>query len=342
MLQAQSEFADFHGLGHGIVEASHRSAAYKEIQERAEANIRELLAIDEDHEILFLQGGASLQFAMVPMNLMLPGRPALYADTGVWPCRAIQEARLMGEVEVVFDGKPTGYSGIGDPTGWQIRQDASYAFICTNNTIEGTQYRVWPETGAVPLVADMSSDILSRPVDVSRFGLIFAGAQKNIGPAGVTLVILRKELLSRVPPQVPAILRYSTHSAQRSVYNTPPVFAVYMVALVTDWLKKLGGLQIVDRLNTAKSRMLYDAIDSSGFYRGTAQPNDRSKMNVTFRLPDEGLESRFIREAEAAGLVGLKGHRAVGGIRASCYNAMPKEGVLALVDFMADFQKRNG
>jgi phosphoserine aminotransferase len=304
--------------------------------------VRELLKVSDDYAVLFLQGGASLQFAMVPMNLIVPGKPAVYADTGAWPSKAIKEAKLLGEVQTFFDGKPYNYSRIGDPTEWEISQNASYAYICTNNTIEGTQFHFFPESADVPLIADMSSDIMSRPVDVSKFGLIFAGAQKNLGPAGVTLVILRKDLMKREPAKLPAILRYSTHAEEKSLYNTPPSFAVYMVGLVTEWLKKQGGLEAIERINTAKSQALYEAIDSTTYYHGTAEAGDRSKMNVTFRLPAEDLEKKFVKEAEASGLIGLKGHRSVGGIRASLYNAMPLAGVERLIDFMGEFEARNG
>lgn len=342
MRQAQEEFVNYPGLGYGIMEESHRGPLYMKVNDQAEANVRELLKVSADYDVIFLQGGASLQFAMVPMNMGVPGKPMVYADTGAWPSKAIKEAKLLGDVQVGFDGKPYNYSRIGDPTEWQVPANAAYFYICTNNTIEGTQYRFFPETGDVPLIADMSSDIMSRPLDVSKFGLIFAGAQKNLGPAGVTLVIVRKDLLTRESPKVPAILRYSTHAAEKSLYNTPPSFAVYMLMLVTDWLKKQGGLEAIERINTAKSQALYEAIDGSKYYHGTAEAGDRSNMNVTFRLPSEDLEKKFVKEAEAIGLIGLKGHRAVGGVRASLYNAMPLAGVERLVDFMAEFEAKNG
>lgn len=342
MAQAQYEFVDYHGIGYGIAEASHRGSAFEEVMDRTEANIRELMELSDEYVVLFLQGGASLQFAMVPMNLMLSGKPALYADTGTWTTKAIAEAKRLGGVEVVYDGKDSDYTRIGDPAEWELREDASYVYVCSNNTIAGTQYHFFPETGEVPLVADMSSDIMSRRIERDRFALIFAGAQKNLGPAGVTLVIIRKDLLDRAAATVPTMLKYSTHAEKGSCFNTPPCFAIYMVGLVTEWLKEQGGLGAIERINTAKSQALYQAIDSTPFYRGTAEPGDRSKMNITFRLPTEELEKMFVAEAQESGMVGLKGHRSVGGIRASCYNAMPLDGVSRLIDFMTDFQSRHG
>jgi len=341
MRQAQQEFVDFRGKGYGIMEASHRSSMFADVAAQAEADMRQLLNISDDYAVLFLQGGASLQFSMCPMNLMLGNAPAAYADTGSWTSSAIKEARLLGDVEILYSGKATNYSEIGDYSQWQVPANASYMYLCSNNTIFGTQYRSFPETGAVPLVADMSSDILSRRFDVNKFGLIFAGAQKNLGPSGVTLVIIRKDLASRVKATVPTMLKYSTHIEAESMYNTPPTFAIYMVGLVLQWLKKLGGLDAIEQINNTKSHHLYECIDQSSFYVGTAEPADRSKMNVCFRLAKEELESVFLKDAEAAGLIGLKGHRSVGGVRASIYNAMPLQGVERLIDFMHDFEKQH-
>jgi len=343
ILKAQAELVNYHGIGYSILEESHRSNAFLEIIKRAETNIRELMGIDDTYAVLFLQGGASLQFAMVPMNIMLPGKPALYANTGYWAGKAIKEAKLFGDIKVIYDGKAANYSHIGDPSEWDFSGDASYAYVCSNNTIYGTQYHFFPDTGATPLVADMSSDVMSRPVKVKKFSLIFAGAQKNIGPAGVTLVIIKKDLAARVGEKVPTMLKYTTHIEDGSLFNTPPTFGIYLIALVTDWIKAQGGLAGIDRINTAKSQALYQCIDDSGgFYRGTVEAGDRSKMNVCFRLPSEELEGKFVKETAALGLIGLKGHRAVGGVRASIYNAMPLEGVSRLIDFMAEFQNRNG
>jgi phosphoserine aminotransferase len=342
MLQAQEEFVNYKGIGHGLMEESHRGASFMGVMEQTEATIRELMGISDEYSVLFLQGGASTQFAMIPMNLAVEGKPILYADTGVWASKAIKEAKLFSEVKEVYSGKAGNYSKIGDPGDWEIPADAAYMGICSNNTIFGTEYRSYPVTGDVPLVADMSSDIMSRNVDVNKFGLIFAGAQKNLGPAGVTLVIIRKDLAERTPERIPTIFKYKTHMAGGSMFNTPPTFAIYMVGLVAQWIKKQGGVAAIDRINGIKSSNLYQRIDDTDFYRGTAEPADRSRMNVCFRLPSEELEAKFLKEATAAGLTGLKGHRSVGGLRASIYNAMPLAGVSRLIDFMNDFETNNG
>lgn len=342
MKRAQAEFVNYQDVGYGIIEASHRSQVFEEAIDRAEANIRKLMGIGDEYAVLFLQGGASLQFAMAPMNLHVSGKPLAYADTGSWTTKAIKEAKRFGEIEVVYSGADSEYTRIGDVTEWAIPDNAAYMYICSNNTIRGTQYHFFPETGDIPLVADMSSDIMSRELDVNRFGLIFAGAQKNLGPAGVTLVIIRKDLAERVSPDVPTMLNYKTFIETGSLYNTPPTFAIYMVALVSDWMLEQGGLAAVQKVNMAKSDALYEYIDMSIFYQGTTEPGDRSKMNVCFRLPEEELEALFVKEAGSAGLIGLKGHRSVGGIRASLYNAMPLAGVSNLIDFMTDFEERHG
>ena len=342
MRRARDEFLDYRGAGYGIVEASHRSALFTDAIAKTEANVRSLLGIGDDYAVLFLQGGASLQFVMVPMNLMLAGKPASYADTGAWAGKAVAEARLFGETEIVYSGEASEYTRIGDCSEWAVNQDASYLYICSNNTIRGTQYHFFPESGTVPLVADMSSDIMSRRLPLERFGLIFAGAQKNLGPAGVTLVIVRKDLAARAGADIPTLLRYSTHIDKGSLFNTPPVFAIYMLGMVLEWILEQGGLEAIEKINAAKSQQLYEFIDMSIFYQGTAEPGDRSKMNVCFRLPEERLEAMFVAEAAAAGLIGLKGHRSAGGIRASLYNAMPLAGVSRLIDFMAEFEARHG
>ncbi len=342
MERAQSEFVNYDGVGYGIAEASHRSAVFEEVIDRAEANIRSLMGISDDYAVLFLQGGASMQFAMIPMNLRVSDKPLLYADTGSWSSKAIKEAKLFGDTQVVYDGAASEYTRIGDASEWEIADDASYMYVCSNNTIRGTQYHFFPEPGDVPLIADMSSDIMSREVDVNKFGMIFAGAQKNLAPAGVTLVIIRKDLAERADSALPTMLNYNTFIEKHSLFNTPPTFAIYMLALVTDWMVAQGGMAAIETVNKAKSHALYEHIDMSIFYQGTAEPGDRSKMNVCFRLPEEELEALFIKEAEAAGLVGLKGHRSVGGVRASIYNAMPLAGVSNLIDFMTDFEERHG
>ncbi|MDX9980685.1 MAG: 3-phosphoserine/phosphohydroxythreonine transaminase [Lentisphaeria bacterium] len=342
MEQAQAEFLDFRGCGYGLMEASHRSAEFEPVIAEAEADIRKLMGIGDEYAVLFLQGGASLQFAMVPMNLHIPGKKMQYANTGSWTESAIKEAKLFGEVDLVCDGKAINYTAIGEVADWEINPDASYVYLCSNNTIFGTEYHEFPLTGNVPLIADMSSDILSRPVDVNLFGMIFAGAQKNLGPAGVTLVIVRKDLAQRVAPTVPTMLRYTTHIDKGSMFNTPPTFSIYMLGLVAKWALAQGGLEVIEARNAEKSEMLYECIDSSRLYVGTVAAADRSRMNVTFRLTNEALEPVFIKQATAAGLVGLKGHRSVGGCRASLYNAMPVEGVEALVSFMQEFERKNG
>ena len=342
MEKAQAEFVDFRGAGFGVVEASHRSPLFQDVIDQAEADIRELTGAGDDYAVLFLQGGASTQFAMIPMNLMLDGKPAVYADTGAWSSKAIKEAKLFGDVELVHDGSETGYTTIGDVSQWQIRPDASYAYVCANNTINGTEYHAFPETGDVPLIADISSDMLSRPIDMSKFAMIYGGAQKNLGPAGVTLVIIRKDLAERAASTVTSMLKYTTHIEKDSMFNTPPTFGIYMVGLVVDWIKAQGGLAAIEKINIAKADALYGAIDGSDFFRGTAAPADRSRMNVTFRTTDEDLEPAFVKAAAEIGLVGLKGHRSVGGLRASIYNAMPAEGVNRLIEFMGDFERKNG
>lgn len=341
MLQAQAEFVDYHGCGYGIIEESHRAKAFDEIIQAAEGNIRKLMGISDDYAVLFLQGGASMQFAMVPMNLMIPGKKVGFADTGVWAHKALKEVQIQkGEIDKVYDGAPENYTKIEGIKDWKIDQDLAYFHICSNNTIYGTEYFEFPETGAVPLVADMSSDIMSHKIDVNKFGLIFAGAQKNIGPAGLTLVIIRKDLVARCSENVPTMLRYSTHIDNNSLFNTPPTFGIYMLRLVTDWMIANGGIDAMEQVNIKKATALYDFIDKSGFYRGTADAASRSRMNVCFRLPSEELEKAFIAYAKDNGLVGLKGHRKVGGCRASIYNAVPLEGVERLIEVMTDFQKK--
>jgi phosphoserine aminotransferase len=341
LVEAQSQLVDFHGAGMSLMEMSHRGKEYMAVQAEAEANIRKLLNISDDYAVLFLANGASGQFAMVPMNLLGPNDTADYTNAGSWGSKAIKEAKLFGRVNLAADVSKDKPSRM--PTAAELKwtEGAVYAHITSNETIEGTQWKEFPKSPA-PLVGDMSSDILSRPFDVSPFGIIYAGAQKNIGPAGVTLVIIRKDLAERVSDKVPVIFRYKTHIENESMYNTPPCFPVYMVMLVTRWLLKNGGLEAMNKINEAKAAVLYSAIDATEFYRGTAAKEFRSSMNVTFRLPSEELEEKFIKEASAKGLKGLKGHRSVGGIRASIYNAFPAAGVDALVALMKEFEKKNG
>jgi phosphoserine aminotransferase len=333
------------GVGMSILEISHRSETFESIIAQAEADVRTLAGIPSNYSVLFLQGGASLQFSMVPMNLLNPGTTADYVDGGSWADKAVAEARKIGTVNVAASTKGENYSRIPSQSELQLTPRAAYVHITSNNTIEGTEYRELPQVGDVPLVSDTSSDMFSRPIDVRRHGLIYAGAQKNMGPAGLTLVIIRDDLLARSAEKkksLPTMLSYAVHAENKSLYNTPPVFAVYATGLVIKWLLAQGGLAAVGKTNERKADKLYAEIDRTGFYRGTARKEDRSMMNVTFRLPTEELEKRFVKESTAAGLDGLKGHRAVGGMRASIYNAFPEAGVDALVAFMRDFERENG
>ncbi len=338
--EAQRELVDFKGTGMSIMEHSHRGKAYMAVHEEAIANTRELLRLSDDYAVLFLQGGASLQFAMLPMNLLGAGQTADYTDSGAWASKAIKEAKRIGKVNIAADCGKEIPTRVPREAELKLTPGAAYVHITSNETISGAQWKTFPET-EVPLVADMSSDILSRPFDANRFGLIYAGAQKNLAPAGMALVIMRKELAERVPATVPTMLQYKTHIAEDSMYNTCPCFTIYMYMLVTRWIKRTG-LEALYARNVDKAARLYRAIDASGFYKGTAVPECRSDMNVTWRLPTEELEELFVKEAGKAGFSGLKGHRSVGGIRASIYNAFPVEGVDALVAFMQDFEKRNG
>jgi len=335
-------FLDFKGSGMSVTEVSHRSPWFDEVIDEAVERTRRLLGLGEDFEVLFIQGGASLQFCMIPMNLALDGRPADYIDTGTWSTKAIKEARIQGkDVRVIASSEDRGFAYI--PKGFEVDGDASYLHITSNNTIKGTQWASFPDAGGVPLICDMSSDIMSRPFDPKPFGMIYAGAQKNIGPAGSALVILRKDMLEREPEGLPTMLRYSTFADKNSMFNTPACFVIYTVSLVLKWLEEtVGGLEKMALLNREKGDVLYGAIDGSAFYRGTADADSRSLMNVTFRLPSEDLEAQFVKEATAAGLGGLKGHRSVGGCRASIYNATGLNAVKDLVAFMAEFEKKNG
>ncbi|MCL2340684.1 MAG: 3-phosphoserine/phosphohydroxythreonine transaminase, partial [Proteobacteria bacterium] len=339
--EAAADIINFRNSGIGLIELSHRSKAFMTVAEETEALIRELMGIPANYKVLFLQGGASTQFFMVPMNLLQSGQKATYLNTGVWAKKAIKEAKLFGQVEVAYSSEDSTYRRVPRDDEYTVAADSQYLYFVTNNTIYGTQFPTMPAKDAM-LIADMSSDILSRPVDVSQFGLIFAGAQKNMGPAGVTVVIIRDDLLDRVGDQVPTMLKYKTHAEKDSMFNTPPCFSIYCVGLVMRWLKQMGGAAAIERINRDKAALLYQAIDGIEMYRGHAERESRSLMNVTFNLPTPELEAQFIREAGAIGLDGLKGHRSVGGCRASIYNAFPKEGVEKLVAFMADFAKKNG
>ena len=340
--EIQAEMLDFKGTGMSVLEISHRSKPFEGVLDDAIARIRRLLKLDERFHVLFLQGGASLQFCMVPMNLAVPGKPAAYVDTDTWSANAIKEAGILGkDVVVVATSRDRNFSYI--PRDFTVPPDAAYLHITSNNTIRGTQWQRFPQTGEVPLVSDMSSDIFSRVFDPGPFGLFYAGAQKNAGPAGVTIVVVRDDMLERVPKNLPTMLKYTTFVEKKSMFNTPPSFAVYVVQLVTKWLEEtIGGIDKMEDVNRRKAQLLYGYLDSQDFYRGTAESDSRSLMNVTFLVPDSELEQKFVKESLANGLGGLKGHRSVGGFRASLYNALPLEAVEALVSFMKDFAQKNG
>lgn len=340
--EAQRDLFALPGVGMSILEISHRSKTFDGVIAQAKADLRQVAGIPDDYDVLFLQGGASLQFSMVPMNLLPAGGSADYVVTGSWSKKAVKEANRVGTARIVATTEPDGFSRIPGADELTFDQAAAYVHITSNNTIAGTQWQQFPDTGGVPLVSDASSDILSAPIDVSKFGVIYAGAQKNLGPSGVTVVIIRKDLLARSQASLPTMLNYAVHAENGSLYNTPPVFGIYILGLVLKWLIAEGGLEAAAERNARKAAKLYAEIDRTGFYKGHAAVDARSRMNVTFRLPSEDLEKRFVQESTAAGLDGLKGHRSVGGLRASIYNAFPEAGVDALVDFMGDFERRNG
>lgn len=343
MERAKAEFCDYKGCGNGIVELSHRGSLFTEVIERAEKNFREIMGISDDYAVCFIQGGASMQFAMLAMNLLEKGKSADYADTGVWGAKAFKEAKFFGDAKLVCSSKATKYDHIPAFDTWTRNPDATYLHITSNNTVAGTQYSKFPEAlPGVPMLADMSSDIMSRKINVNDFGLIYAGAQKNLGPSGMAVVIIRKDLAARTPENVPTMLRYSTYIEENSLFNTPPTFAIYLFALVTDWVKDMGGLSVLEKINDDKAAKLYAALDASDFYKTPVLKDSRSKMNVVFRTPSEELDAAFVKAAAAEKLTGLKGHRLVGGIRASIYNAMPMAGVDTLIDFMNDFARKNG
>lgn len=342
LLQAQRDLFMYPGAGMSVMEMSHRCAAFDGILAEAEANVRELGGITEDYAVLFLQGGASLQFSMVPMNLLTPGRSADYVITGVWGQKAIAEARKVGTVRVAGSTEADGFHRVPSQDELQLDAAAAYVHVTTNNTIYGTQWPAMPAVGDVPLVVDASSDIFSGPIDVARYGVIYAGAQKNLGPSGVTLVIIRKDLLTRSSAGLPTMLNYAVQAEHGSRYNTPNTFGIYILGLVTRWMLEQGGLGSIGERNARKAAALYAEIDRTGFYRGHAAPEARSRMNVTFRLREPALEDAFARAAASEGLDGLKGHRSVGGLRASMYNAFPEAGVEALVQFMREFERIHG
>jgi phosphoserine aminotransferase len=341
--RVQAELLDFDGSGMSIMEMSHRSKTFEAINARAEANFKRLIGVEDGYRVVFLQGGASTQFAMVPMNFLPTGGVADYLVTGTWGDKAIEEAALFGRPHLAALTKGTGYSRVPTASEIRVSENPAYVHLTSNETIQGVQYADFPNLGTAPLVADMSSDILSRPIDAGRFSLIYAGAQKNLGPSGVTVVLIRESWLEQANKGVPTMLRYSTAVKNNSLYNTPPMFGIYVLDLVLQWLDGLGGVSGIAAINETKASCLYGAIDDSlGFYQGHASPESRSKMNVTFRLRTEELEKRFLAEAQKAGMVGLAGHRSVGGVRASIYNAIGLEACQALGSLMRDFAKKNG
>ncbi len=339
---AQGELVSLPDVGMSVMEISHRSKAFDEIIGSAERALRELLNLPDNYHVLFLQGGASLQFSMIPINFLPEAASADYILTGSWGKKAIKEAKREGNVNISFSSQEEGFKRAPRQDELKLDAKASYVHFTTNETIEGVEFHYTPETNGVPLFADMSSDILARPISIEKYALIYAGAQKNIGPSGVTVVILRDDLLSRIPEGLHTMLDFRTHTEAKSLYNTPNTWGVYIINLVCKWLKDKGGLPAMQRENEAKAKLLYDAIDATDFYRGHAEKDSRSIMTVTFRLPSEDLEKQFVKESTAARLDGLKGHRSVGGLRASIYNAFPKEGVDALVGFMKEFERKNG
>ena len=341
MIKAHEEFLNYRDSGSGLMELSHRGPEFTDVINSVEANIRELMNISDDYAVCFVQGGASMQFSLIPMNLMLPGGFAEYADTGTWSDKAIKEAKQFGEVKVIASSKDTNYDRIPVIRHWEPDNAASYMHITSNNTVAGTQYHSFPVSDA-PLIADMSSDIMSKVINMNDFGMVYAGAQKNLGPSGVALVIIRKDLADRVADTVPTMLKYKTYIDKQSMFNTPPTFGIYILNLVMEWLKAKGGISAIEEINDAKSEALYELIDGTEYYKSPIDPASRSKMNVVFRLPSEDLEAKFLKDAKEVGLVGLKGHRSVGGIRASIYNAMPMKGIENLVDFMNSFESSNG
>ena len=339
--EIKENFLNYSDSGMSIVETSHRSLLFDEILNDAVNRTKRLLSLDENYHVLFIQGGASLQFCMIPMNLALPGRPLDFINTGTWSTKAIKEAQIQGkDVRVIASSEDKDFSYL--PHDYTIDKQASYLHFTSNNTIKGTQWQQFPNGEDVPLISDMSSDFMSRPIDIKPFGLIYAGAQKNIGPSGIAMVIIREDMLQRVPNTLPTMLKYTTYKDNRSLFNTPPTFAIYVIDLVLKWLEEtVGGLKKIEQINKQKASLIYDVIDNSDIYHGTTEVNSRSLMSITFRLPDKKTEERFLAEATQNGLHGLKGHKSVGGCRASLYNAISIDSVRELVTFMKEFEKKS-
>ncbi len=338
----QGELLDYRGTGMSIMESSHRAPEFDAVNNEAIALTRELLGLPDSYHVLFLTGGASTQFALIPMNFLAGGKTGAYVDTGSWSTKAIKEANIVGKANVLFSGKEGNYRHIPTQAEMNVPKDAAYLHITTNNTIKGTEWNYTPDPGGIPLIADMSSDIASRKIDYTKFDMFYAGAQKNLGPSGVTLVCMTDEMLQKSNDALPTMFNYKTHAEKLSLYNTPPAFSVYVLKLVLEWVKKLGGLEAMEKVNFAKKERIYQMMDLyPDFFRATVEPDSRSWMNLCMRLPSEDLEKKFIAEAKAAGFVGLKGHRSVGGIRVSMYNAFPLEGANKLAEFMEAFKKNN-
>jgi phosphoserine aminotransferase len=344
MERIQSDFVNYNSKGIGLVELSHRSEAFLEIITKVENNIRELMNISDDYSVCFIQGGASLQFAMIPMNLMKKDGFAEYADTGYWSEKAILEAEKIGKVKKICSSKESLYNKIPNVRKWKTDKNSSYLHMTTNNTTFGTQFQSIPELDdGVPLIADMSTDIMTRKIDINQFDMVYASTQKVLGPSGLAIVIIKKSLVDRAEGRnLPAMLDYQTYMYERSMHNTPPTFSIYMLQLVTDWLKDQGGMKAMDKINTLKSGVIYEYLDSSDFYSNFVEPCNRSRMNIVFKTSSEELDNLFIKESEKIGLIGLSGHRAIHGLRASIYNSMPLEGVEVLIDFMSEFEKKHG
>ena len=340
--EAQRNLVELPGVGMSVLEISHRSKTFEDMLARTEADVRTLGKVPANYKVLFLQGGASMQFSMVPLNLLTPGATADYIVTGAWAQKAVKEAQRVGTVNIAATTESDNFSRLPKPEEIKLTPGAAYVHLTTNNTLFGTEWPSEPAVGDAPLVADTSSDMFSRPIDVSKYGLLYAGAQKNLGPSGVTLVIIREDLLTRSQKSLHTMLNYAVHAENGSMYNTPPCFGIYLMGLVMKWGLAQGGLDAINAVNQRKADKLYAEIDRSGFYRGTADKAGRSRMNIPFRLPSEDLEKVFVKESTAAGLDGLKGHRSVGGMRASIYNAFPEAGLDALVAFMQEFEKNNG
>ncbi len=340
--QLRDQMVEYNNQGLSMIEASHRGGMFESMYDECLGLFRELLGISDEYDVYFLGGGATLQFTMIPMNFLRPGTVADYIRSGTWANKAADDAAKLGQVNYYYDGKANKYTSLPDAKTVKPSANSSYLYLCSNETIGGIEWQDFPDTGDVPLIGDMSSDIFSRPVDVNKFSMIYGGVQKNLGPAGATFIIMKKSMLEKQNSNLTAYMDYSLHSKEKGLYNTPPVFSIWAVKLVLEWIKKNGGTEGMQKRAIEKSGILYETIDSSPFFRSPVDANFRSKMNIVFRLPNEELEAKFVDEAKKQGMLGLKGHRSVGGLRASLYNALPKEDVVALAEFMKDFERKNG